>query len=70
MLTLIVTKDKKEVAKFENQTSDFAAFRYLLNHQSQSTSWAINYEGWDAEIIDNETKESRFYSDDYKKLKY
>jgi hypothetical protein len=70
MLTLIITKDKKEVKRFENQTSDFEAFKYLLNHNSSSTSRAVKYEGWDVEIIDNETGEKSTYSEEYNKHKY
>ena len=67
-LTVIVTYDNKEVARFENQNSDIEGFKYLLRNQGQSTSHAVKYEGWDVVITDNETKLITKYSDEYKKL--
>ena len=66
MLDVIITKDGVKVASFENQNSDFCAFRYMLAHQSQSIHWAVRYEGWDAIITDKKTGNVSRYSDDFK----
>ena len=61
LFTFIVTKDGEERAKFENQSTDFEPFKYILNHQSQSTQWAMRHEGWKVQEINQKTKESYFW---------
>ena len=59
--TLIIKQDGELKKKFTGQKSDFEAFKYLLNHQGQSTDWALKYGGWSVEIVNEQTKESAFY---------
>lgn len=61
MITINIYKDNKVVKTFENEYSDFCALKWLLNHQSNSTDWALKYEGYKVEIIDQETKEIEFW---------
>lgn len=61
LYTFIVTKDGEEKAKFENQKTDFEPFKYILNNQSQSVHWAMKWEGWKVQEINEDTKESSFW---------
>ena len=61
LFTFIVTKDGEEKARFKDQSTDFEPFKYILNHQSQSTQWAMRYEGWKVQEINQKTKESYFW---------
>lgn len=47
--------DGKEVAVFENQENDFKVLEALQRKQSQSSFWAIAYEGWVILMEDLET---------------
>lgn len=63
-MKLIVTHEGKEVKVFEKQTSDFEAFRYLLDHQPQSVDWAVKYGKYDVIFVNEETGEVvKKYSD-------
>jgi hypothetical protein len=42
-----VYEDQKLKATFEGEKADFEAFKYILNHQSQSVSWALRHGGWE-----------------------
>lgn len=61
MTTYIIYQDKKEVKRFENQTSDFPTLKYIQSHQGQSLSWALRYGGWAVQEIDEKTKESEYW---------
>ena len=52
MITINIYHDNKLEKTFENQENDFNAFKWMLNHQGQSIDWAIKYEGWKVEVID------------------
>ena len=41
-----VTKDGELKAEWFNQPSDFEAFKYILDNQSQSVGWATTNGGW------------------------
>lgn len=62
MRTFIISQDKKEVKRFTNQESDFAACKYIQSHQSQSLNWALRYGGWQVEEIDEETEVSTWWN--------
>lgn len=62
-ITVTVTKDGKTLKEFKNQTNDFEGFRYLLNNQSQSVSYAVKYGGYDIILKNEETGEIEKYSD-------
>lgn len=62
--TVYVLRDGKELKRFENQQNDFEGFRYLLNNQSQSTDWAIRYEGWEVIVQDTPTGELYSYREE------
>lgn len=61
MKTYIIYNDKKEVKRFENQTSDFPTLKYIQSIQGQSLNWALRFGGWSVEEIDEETNESIFW---------
>lgn len=61
MKTYIVYKDNEERAKFEHQTTDFKPFQFILKNQSQSTQWAMKYEGWKVKEIDEDTGKETFW---------
>lgn len=61
MVTINIYQDNNLKQTFKDQESDFCAFKWLLNHQGQSTDWALRYGGWKVEIIDQETKEITFW---------
>ncbi len=52
-MTVIIYKDNKEVKRFENEESDFCAFRWLHQNQGQSTDWAMRWGGYKVEVIDD-----------------
>lgn len=62
-ITVTVTKDGETLKEFKNQTNDFEGFRYLLNNQSQSVSYAVKYGGYDVILKNEETGEIEKYSD-------
>lgn len=45
---------------YENQLSDTAALGYLHRHQSNSSEWAIKYEGWRVKVT-SEQNPNDFY---------
>lgn len=59
--TITVYRDGKELVKFEHEKSDFCAFRWLLNHQSSSTDWALRYEGYKVQIKNEQTGEISYW---------
>lgn len=59
-LTVVITKDNKELKRLTNQTSDAVAYREMHRLTSCSLSRAIQYEGYKVEIIDESTNESYF----------
>jgi hypothetical protein len=61
MNTINIYQDNKVIKSFENVDSDFCAFQWLLNHQGQSTDYAIRYGGYKVEIIDNVTGEKDYW---------
>ena len=61
LFTFIICQDKEEKKRFENQTGDFCAFKWLLNNQGQSTDWALRHGGWSVEVINERTKFSDFW---------
>lgn len=61
MYTFKITHDNKLIKELNNQESDFNVFKFLLSYQSQSIHWAIRYEGYKVEQIDEETKVSKFW---------
>lgn len=67
MHTFIISQDGEVKKTLKDQDGDFEAFKYLLNHQGQSTDYALKWGGWKVEQIDQETNVSEFwkpYSDD------
>jgi hypothetical protein len=61
MYTLNIYQNNELKKTFKDQKTDFKAFKFLLDNQSQSTSYAIKYGGWKVEIINQKTKEVSFY---------
>lgn len=61
MITINIYQDNKIIKTFENVDNDFCAFEWLLNHQGQSTDYAIRYGGYKVELIDNDTKEVEYW---------
>ena len=61
MYTLRIFRDNELRKEFKHEKNDFAAFKYLLDHQSNSINHAIKYEGWKVEIEDEETGEKDYY---------
>lgn len=59
--TLRIFQDNVLRKEFNNQKSDFEAFKYVLNHQGNSINHAIKYEGWKVEIENEQTKEISYY---------
>ena len=49
-LTLRIYHNDKLQKEFVDQKTGFAAFKYMLDHQSSSIDHAIKYEGWKVEI--------------------
>ena len=60
---LEIFKDNVLQETFANEKSDFKAFKYLLDHQSQSIDWAVRYDGWDVKITNEQTNEINYYSE-------
>lgn len=60
-LTLRIYHNDKLQKEFVDQKTDFAAFKYMLDHQSCSIDHAIKYEGWKVEIKDQYTGEISYY---------
>ena len=60
---LEIFKDSVLQKTFINEKSDFKAFKYLLDHQSQSTDWAVTNGGWDVKITNEQTNEINYYSE-------
>lgn len=58
---IIVSKDGEVKKTFINQDSDVNAFAYLLKIQPMSTCWAMKYEGWKVEQINEQTGVSFFW---------
>ena len=52
MVTINIYQDNQLKQTFANEANDFAALRWLLNNQGQSTDWALRYGGWKVELID------------------
>ena len=52
-----IYKDGKLIKEFAKQTSDFAPFKWMLDHQSSSIHHAIKYEGYEVKCINDDTKE-------------
>lgn len=67
MITIKITKDGELQKEFKQQSDDFLAFKYLIDKQGNSIHHAVRHEGWDVELIDEDTGEKQFYSDDFKK---
>lgn len=61
MYTFKIYRDNEIQTELNNQETDFKAFKYLLTHQGQSTSWALKWGGWKVEQINEETKEISFW---------
>jgi hypothetical protein len=55
MKTYIISKDGEVKAELNNQESDINVIGKMQKLQSQSTHWAIKYEGWKVAEIDEET---------------
>jgi hypothetical protein len=65
-MTVKVFKNGEVIKEFENQKSDFEAFKYILNHQSSSIHHAVKYEGWNAIGYNDDGEEEFNYKNDYK----
>lgn len=59
--TYIIYLDSKEINRFENQESDSCVFKYLLNKQSQSVSYALKHGGYSVKIMNQSTQEITNY---------
>jgi len=57
MLTINIYHNNELQKTFANQETDLKALSYLQRSQSHSTDWAIRYEGWKVEYINEETGE-------------
>lgn len=57
----IITRDGKELKTFEKQTTDFEPFKWLLNYNSSSIHWALRYEGYKVEVVNEQTGKSEFW---------
>jgi len=60
-LTVTISKDGQIKKVFENQNDDSFAFGWMLRNQSNSTDWALRYEGWKVEVKNNTTGENYFW---------
>lgn len=60
--TYKVYQDEQLKKEFNEQTDDFAPFKFILNNQGQSMNYALKYGGWKVEEINEQTKESRFWN--------
>jgi hypothetical protein len=58
--TYRITLDGIQKAVFSNCKTDFEVFKYLLNSQGNSMSYAIKYGGWKVEEINEQTFETTF----------
>ena len=61
MITVKIYKDNELKKEFNKQETDFCAFKWLLDNQGQSCSWAIKHEGWKVELIDEDTNEAELW---------
>ena len=61
LVTVTIFRDGKELKKFEHEKNDFCAFRWLLNYQSNSTDWALKYEGYKVELKDETSGETSYW---------
>jgi hypothetical protein len=61
MVTFKIYRDNQVIKEFNNQNSDFAVLKFMLNHQSSSMHHALKYEGYKVEEIDEETQKSHFW---------
>lgn len=61
MVTFKIYKDNKLIKEFNNQESDLNVLRFMLSYQSQSMHYALKYEGYKVEQIDEQTKKSHFW---------
>ena len=60
--TYKVYQDNELKKEFNEQTSDFAPFKFILNNQGQSVNYALKYGGWKVEEINEQTKEAKFWT--------
>ena len=58
--TYRISENGIQKAVFTNCKTDFEACKYLLNKQGNSMSYAIKYNGWKIEEINEQTFESTF----------
>lgn len=61
MITFKIYKDNQVIKEFNNQNSDFAVLKFMLNYQSSSMHHALKYEGYKVEEINEETQKSHFW---------
>jgi len=52
---------------FSDQKSDIEAFGYLINKQHNSINRALRFDGWEVEVINEQTLEKYHWSNTYGK---
>ena len=55
-MDFIIYHEKKEVKRFENVESDFCLIKWFLNNQTHSMHWALKYEGYYIEMLEDGKK--------------
>jgi hypothetical protein len=55
-MDFIIYHGKKEVKRFEGVESDFYLLKWFLNNQSHSMNWALKYEGYYIEMLEDGKK--------------
>jgi len=61
MLTFNIYQDNDLKKTFTDQESDQNAFGYMLRIQGNSINHALRYEGWNVEVIDQDTGEKTYW---------
>lgn len=61
LFTIVITRNREELKRITGQTSDAAGFREMHRLSSSSADWAITYEGYKVEVINERTEESYFW---------
>ena len=61
MMTIKIKQDGILKKEFNNAESDGIALGWMLRHQGNSTDYAMRYDGYTVELINEETKESEFW---------
>jgi hypothetical protein len=65
--TWVVTRDRKELARFTGAKAETEAWKFVHSIQSQSVDWAVKYEGYDLVALDPQGNRVWSYRDNMMK---